>query len=108
MNNDIKKISDNDIKSMCPAYTPIYEERKDVVGYAGKEPIIVEKEILINEYCSLLDEYAFNCKTCPVLCGQFNERDRQERLEIELQEERINKEIEERLKEYKAARRRRK
>jgi hypothetical protein len=99
---------DNEIKKLCPAYTPICEERKDVVGYAGKEPIIVEKEVLINEYCSLLDEYNFNCKACPVLQAKFLERERQKECEAEKQEQQINKEIEEKLKEYKAARRKKK
>lgn len=50
----------------CEAYNPIMESRKEVIGSAGGELIYSEKEVLIDEYCSLYNSNMFNCDGCPM------------------------------------------
>lgn len=57
----------------CRAYNPIYEQRKEVIGTASGEPIYSEKDVLIDEYCSLHNSGAFNCSTCPVYKASLKE-----------------------------------
>ena len=62
------------IYKKCEAYNPIYEERKEVIGSAGGEPIYSEKEVLIDEYCSLHNSNVFNCEKCPMYQASLNRK----------------------------------
>ena len=61
----------------CEAYNPIYEERKEIIGSASGEPIYSEKEVLIDEYCSLYNSNNFNCETCPMYKTHLKQNVRQ-------------------------------
>lgn len=50
----------------CTAYNPNYETVKKIIGHSSNGPIYHEQELLVNEYCSMMNSYDFDCETCPV------------------------------------------
>ena len=50
----------------CAGYDEDTAIKKVLAGSTGGEPIYIEKEVVINAYCSLKKTSNFNCSDCPI------------------------------------------
>lgn len=50
----------------CRAYNESTEIQKTEIGSTVDGPIIVEKEIVVDTYCSVHKKYDFDCSGCPL------------------------------------------